>query len=84
VIQESHIERRVVDNHLGIADKRQQVVRDLREIRLVGEKLIADAVHGARALVDFAARINILVEVILGDAAVHNFNAADFNNAMAL
>ena len=54
LVQEADVERRVVDDDFGALQVVQQFVGDRRELRLVAQELVADAVHLERVLVAVA------------------------------
>ena len=82
-VEELDVERRVVDDHLGVLHERQQVVDDLGELRLVLEEVAGEAVHRERALVAVALGIDVLVKAAFGDAPADDLDAADLDDAMA-
>src|SRR5690606_41429206 len=83
MVDEAHIERRVVDHQLGTVDEIDEFLGDLREHRLVGEELQGDAVHLHRPLVDLPLRIDVQVQVVTGNAAVHHLHTTDLDNTVS-
>ena len=81
-VDEADVERGVVDDQLRAGDERAQLVRDLGELRRVGELRGADAVHGERTGVDLALGVDVLVELLAGEPAVQQFDAADFDETV--
>jgi hypothetical protein len=73
-----------VDHQLGAAAVVDELLDDLREARLIGEEGVGDAVHGLGAGVDLPVRLDVAVEVVAGQPALDDLDAADFDNAMAL
>ncbi|MNN47309.1 hypothetical protein D3C81_1617250 [compost metagenome] len=82
-VEEAQVELRVVDDQFGICDEFADLVRDLGKAGLVGEELDRDAVDGDRAFVDVALRVDVEVQVAPRQAAVEQFHAADFDQAVA-
>ena len=54
VVEEAHVERRVVDDQLGAADELEELVRHLAKPGLVLQELRAQPVHLQRARLDLA------------------------------
>ena len=75
-----------MDDEGRIPDKVEELIRDFREFRLVGQKFRRDAVNGYCILGHLALRIDENLEVIFLGALHHaavECHAADFNNAVA-
>jgi hypothetical protein len=72
-----------MDDQLGAGNELDEFCGDLRKPRLVGEELIADAVHGQRAVINDSLGIQITVEPATGLAPFCQFDTANFNDAMA-
>ena len=83
-VQETHIERCVVNHQLRTFHVIEKLVDDLGNTRLVGKKFIGDAMHVDGAWIDFAIRIDIPARVIAGQSTTHEFNATDLDNAVAV
>ncbi len=83
-VQESHIERRVVDDEFRVADELQELHVHLRKGRLLRQPLARQSVHLNRALVDVALGIQILMEGAAGEAPVEELHATDFDDAVLL
>jgi hypothetical protein len=82
-IEEGHVERGVVDHDLSVAQVGQQFVGHLGKTRLVGKKLVRqamdlDRIHAARSL-----GIEVEVLVVAGEPAVDHLEAADLDDAVA-
>ena len=60
-----------------------QLVGDLRELRLVAQEFGGESVDGECARIAVAFRIYVEVQVVAREPAVHQLDAADFNNAVA-
>jgi hypothetical protein len=82
-IEEADVERGVVDDQFGAIDEGQEFADDLREQRLVGEEFIGQAVYFGRTAVHFALRIEVTMEDPTAGSALDQFDAADFDDAMA-
>ena len=83
-IQKRQIKRRVVNDDLGAADKFDQFARHLGEPWFVRQKLARQSVHLERRFVAVALRIQVVVKIVAGEPAVHQFDATDLNHAMAM
>ena len=82
VIDERDVERGIVDDQLPTLDKLEQLVRDLFELRLIAQEFGAQTMHAHRRFLAFALRIDIAVEMGIGQAAVHDFDRGDFDDAV--
>ncbi len=82
-VEELDVERRVVDDDLGVLHERQQVVDHLGELRLVLEEVARQSVHRECPFVAVALGIDVLVKAPVGDAAADDLDAADLDDAMA-
>ena len=69
---------------LGAFQKRQQIIDNLGETRLILLIGTTDAVHGLGAFIDIAIGVQEAMEVATGQAAVDELEAADFDDAMAV
>ena len=83
-VQEADVERGIVYHQLGTAHEIEEFRGYLRKQGLVGEEFTGDAMHFDGALVNVALGIDIAVEVVPGQAPVHQFDTADFNDPVAL
>jgi hypothetical protein len=72
-----------VDDDFGILHELAQFRGDFVELRLVAQEFGGQAVDRQRRLVRVALGIDIAVEVVAGQLAVEDFNAADFDDAVA-
>ena len=84
MVYEPDVERRIMDNEFGAADKQQELVGDIGETRLVSQELIGYPMHFRGAGIDFPVRLNILVIGVAGDASIHQLDAADFDDTVPL
>ena len=84
VVQETDVERRVVDDQFRPGQELEQFVDDLREARFVREELVADAVDFHRAVIDRPLGIDVLMEMPTARAPVNQFHAADFDDSMTI
>ena len=82
-IQETDVERRVVDDEFGAAYEIEEFSCDVGKSRLVLQELKADSVNRQRAGVDVAFRVDVAMEMPVGQTSVAHFDATDFDNAMA-
>ena len=83
-IDETHIERRVVNNQLGALNEVGKLLRDIAKAWLVLQKFWRDAMHLHRTGVNVAFGIEIAMKKITGQTPVDHFDRGDFDNAMAL
>ena len=81
-IEESHVERRVVDHKLGIGDEGHQLFGDLGKLGFIVQVGAFDAVDRHRPFVNRTFGVQITVEGAAGHPPVHDFNAADFNDSV--
>ena len=77
-VEEADVEGRVVDDELGAADERHQLVDDLGELRRLLQPRGVDAVHGQRAGVDLAFGIQVAMELLAGRAGDSAFPRSRF------
>ncbi len=84
VVEESDIERRIVDDQFGACDIFQEVIDNRGEPWFVLQFFVGDAMHIDRALIDFAIGVEIVVEIIAGPPAIDQLHATDFDNAMTI
>ena len=82
-VEEGKVERRVVDDDLRAGDVVAQFVGDFREFRLIAEEFGGQAVNRQRTLFRVAFRVDVAMKVIAGQSAVHDLDAADFDDAVA-
>ncbi len=84
VVQKSDVERRVVDDQLGTPTIGEKILDNVAEARLVGKELLGDAMHLHGPCVDLAVRLQIAMEVAMGQTTLHQLDATNLDNAMAL
>ena len=84
LLKKADIEGRVVNDQFCVFDEGQKVVNDLGKARLDFKIRPADAMHAFRALVNVAVRVQEAMKVAAGQATIHEFHAADFDNAVTL
>ena len=82
-IQKSDVEVRVVNDEHVLADKLEERRRDMDKQGFVFEELCADAVHGLGFGWHIAFGINETMILAARWHAVHEFDAADFNQPVA-
>jgi hypothetical protein len=58
-----------MNDQLGVPDEIQELIGDIGETRLVGEKFIGDAMHLDGGFVDGAIRLQVRVKPPVGQAA---------------
>ncbi len=83
VVEEAHVERRVVDHQLGAADELEEFVRHLAKPRLVLQELRAQPVHLQRTQLDLGLPVEVAVEVVARQAPVHDLHRANLDDPMA-
>ena len=84
-VKEGLVERHVVRDELVRAVKvGKQIVEDGGKGRLTGDAFVGDAVHAHGVRVNALFGVDVLVKVVFGRAAVDEFNAADFYDAVTL
>ncbi len=84
LVEEAEVESRVVDDQLGALQIGQQFVGDRGKQRLVGEEVVAQAVHAHGVLAAAPLRVEIVVQVAPGQAPVEHLDAADLDDAVAV
>ena len=83
IVEKTDVEGGVVDHQFGAANELDEVGDDLDELRLVGEKFVGQAVNLDRSLGNLAAGIDVGVETLPCQLASAQFDAADFDDAVA-
>ncbi len=85
MIDEAAVEWSVVRDQVGVANKLQQGVADIRMVkfRLVGEEAQRNAVDPLRLGIDLPFGMDLAVEGAAGRQIVEQFDTADFDKAMA-
>jgi len=73
-----------VNDQFGIPNEIQKRVSDVGKARFIGQEIVSDAVHSDRAFVDGAVGLQIGVEPPVGLPAIHQLDAANFDNPMSL
>ena len=82
-VQERDVERRVVDDELGVADELAQLRQDVRKARLAAQELGREAVHLHRARIDLTVGTQVAMKLPAGTPPVHDLDRADLDDAMA-
>ena len=72
-----------MNDELGAAEVVDQLLRDCRELGLVAQELVADAMHLERVFVAVALGVEIEMAVVAGELASHELDAADFDDTVA-
>ena len=80
MLEERHVEGRVVDDELRVVDEAQKLRDDVRKSGLVLEELEAQPVHLLRTRVDCALGVQILVKVTAGQAPIDDLDATDLDD----
>ena len=70
MINETHIERRIVNNQFSTPNKLEKILGHIRKHRLVHQKLIGDTMHFNRTLIDYPFRIDVLVIAVFRHATI--------------
>ena len=83
-VQKSEIEGRVMNDKLGALNELQQLLDHLSELGLTLELGERKAVDRRGALVDLALRVLIFMKLPPREATPHEFETADFDDAMPL
>ncbi len=73
-----------MNDQFSTAQKIENLIGFVFKRRFVGQKFVGNAMHFNRALIDFTVRIKILMQRTPSGPPIDNFNAANFDNAMAL
>ncbi len=81
-VQKAHVEFGIVNDELGVANKREEFVRHLLEERLAGQEFAREAVHLVGRLRHVALRIDVAVEDLPGRDAIVELDAADLDETM--
>lgn len=84
VVDETDVERRVMDDQLGAVDELEELIGHFGKARLALEEFIGDAVDANRPFVTVTVRLQIDVEVAAGQAAPHQFDTADFDDPVTI
>ena len=72
-----------MNNDLGITHKLAQGISDVRKLRLIAQEFCRQTVYCQRTGIGITFRIDVVVKVISGQPAVHHFDTADLNDAVA-
>jgi len=83
-IDETHIERRVVNDQLGAIDEREEFIHDFMETRLVEQELVFDAGDRARAFVDRALGVQVGLVMASRQPTLDHFDTGNFDQTVAL
>ena len=70
------------DDQFAAADEFREFIDDVGELRLVGQEFQRDVVHRLGAGIDFAFRIDVLVQMAPGQSAIFHLDAGDFDDAV--
>ena len=83
-IQERDVERRVVDDQLGVGDELTQLGENVGETRLAAEEFGGEAVHLHRARIDLAIRTQVAVELPARAPPIDELDRPDLDDAVTL
>ena len=84
MLNETHIEFCIVNNEFSAAQKFEKVIHNFGEPRFRLQVVAADSVYALRTRIDIAIGIQEAVKFAPSQTAVKEFEAADFNNSVAL
>src|SRR5690349_21601986 len=82
-VEELDVELGVVDDDLGAGDEVEELAGDVGELGFRAQVFERQAVYARRAEVDVALRVEIGVEVPLGEPPREDLHAAQFDDAVA-
>jgi hypothetical protein len=82
-VDELHVEARVVDHEARVADEAEELFRERREGRLVGEKGRGEAVYGDRVLRDGTLGVDVAVVDAARRHVVDELHRTDLDDAVA-
>jgi hypothetical protein len=82
-VQETNVESSVVNDDFGTLHIVQDFLRYVLELGLVAQKLIADAVNLEGVFVAVAAGVKVEMQVVAGELAIDQLDAAQLNDAVA-
>lgn len=82
-VEEPHIEGGIVDDKLRTFHIANEVVGDVREAGFVLQELVGDPVHLRGPLIDLPIRLEILMEVVAGEPAIHQLDATDLDDPVS-
>ena len=82
-IQKTNIEWRVVNNQFSALDKFQELWPNISDLRLVSQKLGADAMNLLGPLINITLWVDVFMELSTAVAAIHEFHAAYFDDSVS-
>jgi hypothetical protein len=82
-VQETDIERGVVDDQFGSAHEVEKLDGHIGKAWFVEQELPADAMHRQGAGIDITVRVQVAVEVPVGEPPIAHLDAGDLDDAMA-
>ena len=83
-VDEFHVERRIVDDELIVADEREEKLDDVGPDRMAGEEFRAQPMNGEGVLRHVPLGMDILVIDAPGGHEVDDFNATDFDDPVPM
>ena len=84
IVEKADVEAGVVNHQLGVAHESLEVGRHIGELRLVGEKLLGDAVHRHRFGINTPPRVEVDVKMATGEVSIDELHTANFNHPIAV
>ena len=82
-VQKTDVESGVVDDQFGAAHKVEKLDRNVGEARFVDEKLAADPVHRQSTGVDIPFRVQVAVEMPVGQTPIEHLDTGDLDDAVS-
>ena len=73
-----------MNDQFGPIDEIKKAINNIGEAGLVGQKLAGDAVYRLRPFVNLPVRIDVLMEMAVGQPTVNDFDARHLNDAVPL
>src|SRR5690606_42021783 len=73
-----------MDDEFAAANKVDELLGDVLETRVTGQEVRCKAVHRQRFGVAIAIGVEVQMQVVARQCAVHHLDACDFNDAMTL
>ncbi len=84
MIEKSHVEGGVMNDELGAPDESEKLLGDVAEPWLVAQEVVGDAMNIEGALFHVTIGPQVAMKIVAGGPPLHQFDAADLDDAMAL
>lgn len=84
MVDEAHVERRVVNDQFGPIDEGPKIVGNLGKYRLVGYFGIIDAVDGHHLGIDMTLGVDVLVVGAPGEPPIDHLDGANLYQTVAI